>query len=222
MAQVKQHFIVLGLGTFGGTLARKLSENGCRVTGVDLKKELVEELKDVLYEAVIADATERASLEQLSISKADAVFISLGGTIIPSLLAALHAKELKARRMIVKGLNQEHARLLEHLGVERVIFPEIEVASELARRMTQPNVLDFLPIDPDYSLVEIAVPDSWSGHTLSDVALRSKFDVWVVGVKDVLSGKLKLIPDGRFRLTDSQMLLVIGRKKDIDRLCDVE
>ncbi|NOX53495.1 MAG: TrkA family potassium uptake protein [Planctomycetes bacterium] len=221
MPQVK-HFIVLGLGTFGGTLARKLSENGCRVTGVDLKKELVEELKDVLFEAVIADATERASLEQLSIPKADAVVISLGGTIIPSLLAALHVKELKARRIIVKGLNQEHARLLKHLGVERVIFPEIEVAIELADRMTWPNVLDFLPIDPDYSLVEIAVPDSWSEQTLSDVAIRSKFDVWVIGVKDALSGELKLFPDGRFQLTSSQILLVIGRKKDLDRLRDVE
>ncbi len=219
---VNKRFVVLGLGTFGGTLAKRLSQNGCRVTGVDLKRELVESLQDELYEAVIADATDRTSLEQLSLKDADAVFISLGGTIIPSLLATLHAKELGARRIIVKGLDQEHARLLEHLGVEKVIFPEIEVAEELADRMTWPNILDFVPIGEEYKLIELAVPESWAGKTLSEVALRTKYNAWVVGIKDSLSREPQLFPDGQVKLSGSQLLLVIGKETDLDKLRDVE
>ncbi len=214
----KKHFIVIGLGEFGSTLARRLSENRCRVTGLDRDKDRVEAEKSRLYEAVIADATDRSSLEQLSLADADAVFISLGGTIIPSLLAALHAKELGARRLIVKGLDQEHGRLLQHLGVERVVFPGIEAAVELADRMTWPNVLDFVPIDPEYSFVEITVPDSWHGKTLADINLRRKYGTWVVGVKDALTATLDMFPDGDFQLSDDQLLLVVGKQDELNRL----
>ena len=220
MAKVKR-FVVLGLGTFGATLARRLAENGCHVTGVDTDAKRVENLKDILFEAVIADATDRSALEQLSLPSADAVLIGLGDTIVPSLLATLHAKELGARRLIVKGMNDEHGRLLKQLGVERVIFPKIEVARELADRMTWPNVLDFVPIDPEYSLVELTLPDSWIGRTLAEVNVRRDFDVWVVGVKGALTGKMTVFPDGTFVLGPDQLLLVVGKQPDLNRLREV-
>ena len=113
MAKTKKRFIVIGLGRFGSTLARRLATNGCLVTAIDSRREIVEELKDVLYEGVIGDATDRDTLEHLSLKEADAVFISLGTTIVPSLLATLHAKELGAKYLIVKGLDEEHARSAE-------------------------------------------------------------------------------------------------------------
>ena len=218
----RKHFVVLGLGMFGSTLAKRLSQNGCRVTGVDISEECVNRVKDILYETVIANATDRASLEQLSISSADAIIISLGDTIVPSLLATLHAKELGACRLIVKGLDEDHAKLLTYLDVERVIFPKIDVAKELADRMTWPNIIDFIPIDPDYSLVEIKAPQSWRGRTLTDIDLRKQFDVSVVGVKDVDSNHVSVFPDGAFELSADQLLLVVGRQNDLNRLRDIK
>ena len=221
MAKPK-HFIVLGLGTFGSALAVKLHQNGCRVTGVDASRERVESLKNFLYEAVISNAADRESLQNLSLREADAVFISLGENISLSLLAALHAKELGARRVIAKGVTAEHGKILKHLGVERVVFPETEIAEDLADRATWPNVIDFLPIDPEYSFVEIAVPDSFVGQTLSEVDLRRRAGVWVVGVKDVLSGKLQMIPSAEFRFGADQLLLAIGKGEDLTRLRELK
>ena len=123
-------------------------------------------------------------LENLPIRDATAVFISLGETIARSLLATLHVKELGARNVIVKGVTQEHGKILKHLGADRVVFPEEEVARELADRETWPNVLDYLPIDPDYSVAEITVPASLSGKTLAEANLRSRIGVHVMGIKD--------------------------------------
>lgn len=218
MAKHKKRFVVIGLGRFGSTLARRLCENGCQVTAVDIRRENVEELKDILFEGVIGDATERETLEHLSLGEADAVFISLGTTIIPSLLSTLHAKELGAKRLIVKGLDEEHARLLKHMKVERVIFPEIEVATELADRMTWPNVLDYLPINAEYSLVEITVPQSWHSRTLGELNLRQEYSVSVVGVKDALNTTVTVFPDGNFVLNDDHLLLVIGKHADLERI----
>jgi trk system potassium uptake protein TrkA len=189
---------------------------------MDQRAEQVEILKNELYEAVIGDATERDALQHLPLKEAAAVFISMGEGIEPSLLTALHAKELGARRIIVKGVTDDHAKLLKCLGVERVIFPEIEIAEELADRMTWPNVIDFLPIDPEYSIVEIAAPDSLAGKTLQQVNVRRKYGVWIVGIKDALTGNLEMFPDAEFRLSADQLLLAIGKQEDLNRLRDLK
>lgn len=220
MAKIK-HFVMIGLGSFGTALARRLCKNGCRVTGLDASRESVEELKDVLYEAIIGDATDRELLQHLPLTDADAVFISMGEDITRSLLATLHCKELGGRRIIVKGVTAEHGRLLQSLGVDRVIFPEIEIAEELADRMTWTNVVDFLSIDPDYSFMEIPTPQSFIGRTLHELNIRQKHGIWVVGVKDPHSGKLNMFPAADFLLAADQLMLIVGKPSDLGSLQDV-
>lgn len=212
MANGKKHFVILGLGTFGTALATQLSQNGCRVTGVDRDRANVESLKNVLYEAVIANATDRSVIEELSLGAVDAVVVSVGESLSQSLLAALHAKECGAKRIIVKGLSQEHGKILSAIGVERVVFPEIEMARSLADRMTWPNVLDYVPIDPEHSVVEMTVPASLAGKTLQEADLRRRYSIWIVGIKDALTGQLHMFPEAEFKLTEDQMLLVIGKQ----------
>jgi trk system potassium uptake protein TrkA len=217
MAPVKK-FIMLGMGTFGSALATKLAANGCQVTGVDQRRERLDLLKNVLHEAVIGDSTDREVLENLPIRNATAVFISLGETISQSLLATLHVRELGARNVIVKGVTKEHGKILEHLGVDRVVFPEEEVARELADRMTWPNVLDYLPIDPEYSVAEVAMPSSLSGKSLAEANLRSRIGIHIMGIKDVMRGKFEMFPEGKTRLLEDQVLLVVGREQEIAAL----
>lgn len=219
---MSKRFVVLGLGSFGTALALRLAQNGCRVTGVDSVEDRVEAVKERLYEAVVADVTDNSTLKQLLVNQADAVFISLGENIERSLLAALHARELGARRVLVKGVTPEHGKILEHLGVERVIFPEAEMAVQLADSMTWPNVIDALTIDTEFSLAEIAVPMSLSGSSLKDAELRRRYGLSVLGIKDHLNGKLTLNPSGDFLLTDDQMMLVIGRRDDLQRFQEVK
>ena len=217
MGEMKR-FVVIGLGTFGAAIAERLAKNGCRVTGIDASRKRVELLKDTLYEAVIGDARDREALRHLALADARAVILSLGEDIAQSLLATLHAKELGARRIIAKGVSEEHGKILKSLGVERVVFPEAEIARNLADRLTWPHVLDFLPIDPEYSLVEITVPDTFVQKTLQELDLRRQFGVWVVGIKDALTGQLEIFPHGEFQFQPDQILLVVGKKAEVDRL----
>ena len=217
MADAKR-FFVIGLGSFGTALAARLCRNGGRVTGIDMDRMRVEAMKDILYEAIIADATDREALQVLPISSAEAVFISLGENITLSILAALHALELNAKNVIVKGVTREHGKILRRLGVDRVIFPETEIAEQVADRILWPNVIDFLPIGQDYNFVEVAAPDSITGKTLLEINLRRRFGVWVVGVKDALTGKLEMFPDGEYRFGVDQILLVVGKGADVAKL----
>lgn len=222
MGKSNKRFIVLGLGTFGAALATRLAEDGCRVTGVDRDERLVEAVKTSLYEAAVADVTDRDVLKSMLVHNADAVFISLGENIEMSLLSALACKELGAKRIIVKGVTREHGKILQHIGVERVVYPEVEMAQQLADAMTWPNLLDALKIDTDHSLAEIAVPMALSGKTLREADLRHKYGLTVLGVKDHLTGKLTLNPLGEFVLTDDQLLLVIGRREQLQEFQNVK
>jgi trk system potassium uptake protein TrkA len=189
--------------------------------GAQCRRERLDAVKNEIHEAVIGDCTDRELLENLPIRDATAVFISLGENISQSLLATLHVKELGARQVIVKGVTKDHGKILEHLGVDRVVFPEEEVARQLADKMTWPNVLDFLPIDPDYSVAEVAMPGSLSGKTLAEANLRTTIGVHVMGIKDVLTGKFEMFPDGRRKLMDDQVLLVVGRAEELQALRDL-
>lgn len=220
MAEIRR-FVVIGLGSFGAALAKKFKANGIRVTGIDGDEETVEDMQQYLFEAVIGDATDRDALQSLSLDTADGVVISLGEDITRSLLATLHAKELGAKHIVVKGVTPEHGKLLKSLGVERVVFPETEIAQQLADRLTWPSIIDFLPIDSDYSFVEVAMPEYMVGKRLMDTDLKKKYGLWVVGIKDVLTGKLTMFPDGDYKFSVDQMILLVGKDKDLHRFREV-
>jgi trk system potassium uptake protein TrkA len=216
-----KRFVVIGLGSFGKSVAQRLSENGCRVTAIDADRERVEEMQDIVYEAVIGDATDRETLETLDLPGADAVVISLGADITNSLLATLHARELHARRMIVKGVTQEHKSILEYLGVERVVFPKSEVGQMLADRLTWSNLIDFLKIDPEYGVEELSVPDSLAGKALKDSGLREEYGVHVLSVKDQRTGKFYLLPKPNFVFHSQQIIVLIGKSEELKRVREI-
>ncbi|MEZ6107271.1 MAG: hypothetical protein R3B96_14405 [Pirellulaceae bacterium] len=119
--------------------------------------------------------------------------------------------------MIVKGVSDEHGRLLRMMGVERVVFPEKEFAAHLGKQLAYPNVLDLIPLDDDYSLVEMAVPESLVGKSLGQAELKRKLGVWVMGVKE--TGRADaLAASHRFRAQGDQILLAAGRSEQLDRL----
>jgi trk system potassium uptake protein TrkA len=215
-------FIMLGMGSFGAALATRLAHNGCRVVGVDQKKDRLELVRNQIFEAVIGDSTDREVLENLPIADAYAVVISLGENITRSMLATLHVKELGAKHVIVKGVTKEHGKILEHIGADQVVFPEEEVARQLADKMTWPNVLDYLPIGPDYSVAEVATPDSLSGKTLAEANLRNRIGVHVMGIKSALDDRWEMFPDGKTRLLEDHALLVVGRDHEIAALRDMK
>jgi len=217
-----KRFIVIGLGSFGATVARRLSENGCRVTAIDACRERAELVEDTVYEAIIGDATERETLEEMNLHEADAVVISLGADITTSLLATLHARELHAQRMIVKGVSPEHEKILKYLGVERVVFPKIEVGHSVADNLTWPNMIDYLPIGQEYGVDELNLPVELAGKTLRESQLRERYGVNVLGVKDKSTGKFDLLPAADFLLRSNQIAVVIGQEKDLKRLREME
>jgi trk system potassium uptake protein TrkA len=210
-----KRFVVLGLGAFGGALARGLGDSGGLVTGVDHDEALVESLRDSLHEAIVGDVTDRAVLEALLLDRAEAVFIALSERIDRSILCALHVKDLKAKQIYVRGVSEEHRRILLALGVTKVIYPEVEMARQLADRVAHPNILECFQVDADYAIGEVAVPAWLVGQTLQSAELPRKYRLFVLGLKSTLHQQWEMAVTADHKFTDDQCLLVMGKKTDI-------
>jgi trk system potassium uptake protein TrkA len=210
--------VVIGLGIFGSQLARHLYESGLDVIAIDKNKDVVQRIKDYSTKAVVADASDKEVLESIGVAENDVVVISFGEDLSASTLLTLHLKELKVRTIIVKVPNEDHKRILLKVGASEAIIPEREMANKVARSIISPNILEFLPISEDYTIVELAPPTAFIGKNLAELDLRKKYNLQVIAIRDVLANKMQLVPRASSVLKDSDVLVVIGREEDIRKV----
>jgi trk system potassium uptake protein TrkA len=209
---------VIGLGIFGFNIAKDLYESGMEVIAIDKNKEMIQKIKDFSTKAILADATDMEVLQAIGIQEDDIVIISFGEDLAASTLITLHLKELKIKTLIVKAPNEDHRKILEKVGATEVIIPEKEMASKVARGLISPNILDYIPLSQDFTICEIAPPPSFLGKSIGEIQLRTKHHIDVIASRDVLTDKIQMIPSADFVIKDSDVLVVIGKEQDINKL----
>ncbi len=210
--------VVVGLGIFGSNIARELFENGFEVIAIDKNKDVINHIRDFSTKAILADATDKELLEMIGIQPEDIVIISFGEDLAASTLLTLHLKELHVNNIIVKAPNEDHKRILEKIGATEVIIPEKAMASKVAKSLISPNVLDYLPVSEDFTISEVAPPASFLGKTIAELRLRGKYHIEVIAIRDVLSDHIQLVPRADFVIKDSDILIVIGKEQDIQKI----
>ena len=134
-----------------------------------------------------------------------------------SILATHYLKERKIKQIIVKAINENHAKILELMGADEVILPEKDIAFTLARRLSSDNLLEHIPLTSEFSIVEISAPEDFIGKTLKQLKLRSRFNLLVIAVKDVLQERFFLMPEAEFKLMPDCLLVIMGRQEDIEK-----
>jgi len=210
--------VVIGLGIFGFNIMRELYESGIDVIAIDKNKDAVQRARDYSTKAVVADGIDREVMEMIGIQEDDTVIISFGEDLAASTLITLHMKQMKIKNIIVKAPNEEHKLILEKVGATEVIIPEKEIAGKVAKSLISPNVLDYLPLSDDYMIFEMAPPNSFLGKTIAELQLRGKYHIEVIAIRDVLSDRLHMVPAADFVIKDGEVLIVVGKDKDIKKI----
>jgi trk system potassium uptake protein TrkA len=210
--------VVIGLGIFGFNIAKDLFENGFEVVAIDKNKEIVQKIRNFSTKAILADGRDKEIIDSLGIQPDDVVIISFGEDLAASTLITLHLKELKLKNIIVKAPNEDHKHVLEKVGATEVIIPEREMADKVAKSLISPNVLDYIPLSEDYTISEVIPPSGFFGKTIGELHLRSKYHVEVIAVKEVLPDRIQIVPRADFVIKDSDVLVVIGKENDIQKI----
>ncbi len=215
MSRRKKQVCVIGLGHFGWELALALSST-CEVLAIDRDQELVNEIGDRVHRALALDIRDEASLASVIPEDLDEAIVSMGESLESSILCTLYLKRLRVPVIRVKALSDDHAVVLRQVGADEVIFPERETARRVAAHVVNPNLLDFVPLGGDYQVMEVKLPRALYGHTLAELGLRARFNVFVIAVQKPEGLEFLPGPDSRMRMGD--VLVMIGREKDLFRL----
>ncbi|GCF92366.1 potassium transporter Trk [Enterococcus florum] len=215
---MKQSFVIVGLGRFGGSICRTLVESGQEVLAIDSSEDRVNEYMNIATHAVVANAQDEMTLRSLGIRNFDHVIIAIGEDIQASILVTLMVKEMGVPNILAKAQNEYHARVLEKIGADRVVHPERDMGYRIAHNLVSRNILDYLELSDEFSLAEVIVTNKkFYGKTLQELDFRQRFGLNVVAIRRGNQEPI-VAPQAEEIVQQNDHLVVIGRDEDVDYL----
>ena len=213
MAERGSHsFAIIGLGTFGETIASELVGFGNYVLGIDKDERVVRGMAETLSEAIIADGTDEDALREAGVGQYDVAVIAIGEDLEASILCTMHLKVLGVPCIWVKAISRTHHRILSRLGADRVLQPEQEMGRHVAQVLHNPAVRDYVSLGNGYYVVDFQVPEKLEGKMLGEIGRLDKFDIVALGL---MRGTRFLPCDEDQRLELDDKLLLLGKRKDL-------
>ncbi len=211
-----KQFVILGLGRFGSSLARTLYGLGHDVLAIDASEDIIQDISDSVTHAVQADATDENALRSLGLRNFDVAIVTIGSNIQASIMVTLIVKELGVKYVVSKAQSELHAKVLYKIGADRVVFPERDMGVRLAHNLVSSNILDFIELAPDYSIVEIAALPEWEDKTLEQLGMRVRYGINIMAIKR--GSEINISPRADDIIQNNDILVVIGSNEDLTRL----
>lgn len=212
---IMKSVLLIGLGRFGRHIAEKLNELGHQVMAVDKNEKRVNAALPYVTNAQIGDATNEEFMESLGVNNFDICFVAIGDDFQSSLEATSLLKELGGKTVVSRAARDVHAKFLLRNGADEIVYPEKQLADWTAIRYTSDHILDYIELDDDHAIFELAAPEKWIGKTVVEADVRKKHGINIIGIKRGGKMNLNITPDTFFLQGDS--VLVLGETRNIQK-----
>ncbi|RKY39532.1 MAG: TrkA family potassium uptake protein [Candidatus Omnitrophota bacterium] len=224
-----RQFAIIGLGRFGSSVAKTLSEKGYQVLAIDQDKEKVESIASLVTQAIQADATDEKVLRKIGIKDVDVAIIAIGKSLEASILVTLILKEMNVKEIVAKAITEIQGRVLRRVGATKVVFPERDMGIQVANSLISSQIIEYINLSSEHSVVEIVAPSTFINKSLQELDLRTKYKANVIAIKKKIPSvtdkgdteikqEINISPAGKDIIKEGDSLIVIGRNKDIERL----
>ncbi len=211
-----KQFAVLGLGTFGYSLAKTLYELGNDVYAIDKREDVIQSIADDTTYAVVADISDMNTLRSIGIGEVDCAIIASANDINVSLMAAINLQELGVKCVYAKAKDAMQAKVLKRLGVDKVIYPEMEMGESLAYSLTDTSLMDLLALDKEHTISEIDSPKAWHGHSLIELDIRNAYKLNVLAIR---RGEDTIVnPAASEVIHPGDRIIVMGERAEISKI----
>ncbi|MCM3214892.1 TrkA family potassium uptake protein [Niallia taxi] len=212
---MKKEFAVIGLGRFGGSICKELMELGMEVMVIDKNEERVNEYANIVSHAVVGNSVDENVLKSLGIRNFEHVIVAIGDDIQASILTTLILKEMGVNNITVKAQNDYHEKVLKKIGADSIIHPERDMGKRIAHNIVSNNVLDYLELSDEHSIVEIKASSRLAGRTMVDLDIRARYGITIVAIKR--ENDIIVSPQANEPIEQNDILIVIGADSDINR-----
>ena len=207
--------LVIGLGRFGRHMAKKFSEQNNDVMAIDINEERINNVLSVVTNALIGDATNERFMETIGVRDFDLCVVAIGDDFQSSLETTALLKDLGAKFVLARASRDVHAKFLLRNGADDVIYTEKETAERLAVKYGSDNIFNYIELNDEYSIYEIAVPSSWLNKSILKVNVRSKYGISILATKQ--GNNIYPLPKPEHVFTDSESLMILGKNEDVSR-----
>lgn len=204
--------LIIGVGEFGGHIAKRMSELNCEVMAVDTDEERINEILPYVTSARIGDSSDPEFLRSLGVGNFDVCIVAVGGLFQESLETTCTLKELGAKHVVARATNDVQMKFLKMVGADEVAYPEKQTAMRVATKYASERILDFIQMDENYSIYEVTVPKEWFGKNLAQVDVRRKYNINIITFK---RGDSVFIPSPDMPMQEGDIVFAIGEAKDI-------
>ncbi|WP_336776848.1 potassium channel family protein [Paenibacillus sp. MMO-58] len=212
----KKQFAVIGMGRFGSSIASSLTEMGFEVLAIDSSEDKIQDAINKVTHAVSADSTDEEALRSLGIRNFDVVVVAIGEDIQASILTTLILKDLGVKMIVVKAQNDLHGKVLTKIGADKVVFPERDMGLRVAHHLISPNILEYIEISEDHSIIDLKAPEAMIGKSLKQLDIRAKFKCNVMAIKT--NGQMNIAPYPDDLIRPDDVLVIVGRNADLSNL----
>ena len=213
---VNKTYAVLGLGRYGKAVAEELVNNGAEVLAVDIDQNNVNKAIETIPVCKCADITDPEAIKRLGISNIDVVVVAMASNLEASVMAVTLCKEAGVPNVIVKCGNEMHQKILSRVGADRVIIPEKESGTKLAKNLLTSGFSEMIELSNEVSMVEIDVKNEWIGKTLIELSLRKKYSINVVAIRN--GDEISTTVDPALPLEKGMQLIVICNSIKLKKL----
>ena len=211
----KKQFLIIGLGRFGSSIAKTIYELGHDVLAIDKDEEKVQEISDYVTHAVQMDSTDESILKTLGVTNFDVAVVTIGSNLQDSVMATLILKELGVKYIIAKANNELHAKVLTKIGADKVVLPERDMGTRVAHNLVSSNILDYIELSEEYSILEIEAIKEWFNKSLKEIDIRKKHGINVVAIKR--GEKVNISPSAEDIIKENDVLVALGSAKDLNK-----
>ena len=203
-------YLVIGLGTFGRSIAQTLYENGKMVLAIDQMGERVQKVIDdeIVSDAITLDVTDENSIKKVVNDDFDTAFVCIGNNTQSSVFVTVILKEIGIKTIICKAKNELQGKILKKIGATSVVYPEETMAKETALGVIRPNITEHFKFSEKYRMFEIKAPKDFVGKNLIELNLRNKYEMNIIGIKS--KEELNIMPLPNTAISESDILLVIA------------
>ena len=206
--------LILGVGEFGGTIAKRMNELNCDVLVVDSNEDRINDILPYVTSARIGDCSNREILESLGVNNFDVCIVAVGGLFQTSLEATCTLKELGAQFVMARATNDVQMKFLKMVGADEIAYPEKQTAMRVATKYASKTILDYIELDSNISIYEMKVPKEWNSKTIMQLDIRKKFNVNIIAIK---RDSHLIVPTPDMVMTSEDKALVIGERKNIQK-----
>lgn len=210
--------LLIGLGRFGTNVAQKLYELKHEVMALDNDEARINEILPIVTRAQIGNSTDIDLLKSIGVEDYDVCIVAIKD-FADSLQTVSLLKELGAKAVVARAVSDIHEKFLLRNGADETVYPEKRLATWTAVCFTSNHVFDYIRLDDDHSIFEVAIPDEWNGKTVEQLAIRRKHGLNIMAIKEKNGLNMAITPD--MVLTSDKHILVLGSIKSIKKIFNI-